>query len=58
MSFAMSALFGCIDKALDIDNAIYGHPNKNKFYLTKIAYQEREQELSAFILERFYKFVS
>ncbi|WP_169342365.1 hypothetical protein [Providencia stuartii] len=54
----MSALFGCIDKALDIDNAIYGHPNKNKFYLTKIAYQEREQELSAFILERFYKFVS
>ena len=59
MTCAMSALFGRIGNALDMDKAIYNQlSNKNKFYLTKGAFPEHEQELRAFILERFYKFVS
>ncbi|MEW2838658.1 hypothetical protein WMQ42_05660 [Vibrio diabolicus] len=59
MNCAMSALFGRIGNALDIDETVYEQlSNTNKFYLVRGAFPEREQELRAFVLERFYKFIS
>ncbi|EGR0935666.1 hypothetical protein EIB86_24280 [Vibrio parahaemolyticus] len=59
MNCAMSALFGRIGNALDIDEAVYEQlSNTNKFHLARGAFPDREQELRAYILERFYKFVS
>ncbi|EPR4991336.1 hypothetical protein ACU6DI_000320 [Vibrio navarrensis] len=59
MNCAMSALFGRIGNALEIDEAVYDQlSNTNKFYLVRGAFPDREQELRAFILERFYKFIS
>ncbi|OEA23894.1 hypothetical protein BBM55_03795 [Vibrio parahaemolyticus] len=59
MNCAMSALFGRIGNAIDIDKAVYDQlSNTNKFYLARGAFPDREQELRAYILERFYKFVS
>ncbi|MZI96147.1 hypothetical protein F9817_23500 [Vibrio sp. CAIM 722] len=59
MRCALSALFGRIGKVLDIKEDVYNQlSNLNKFYLVRGAFPEQEQELRAFILERFYKFVS
>ncbi|MCX9598766.1 hypothetical protein IG521_09875 [Vibrio cholerae] len=59
MNCAMSALFERISDVLDIDKKIYDQlSNTNKFYLARGAFPDRERELRAFVLERFYKFIS
>ncbi|EOX1792071.1 hypothetical protein ACPD1E_003394 [Vibrio cholerae] len=59
MNFAMSALFARIGDVLDIDKKSYDQlSNTNKFSLAKGAFPDREQELRAFLLERFYKFIN
>ncbi|EGR1126259.1 hypothetical protein EFU41_18395 [Vibrio cholerae] len=59
MNYAMSVLFERIGDVLDIDKKIYDQlSNTNKFYLVRGAFPDREQELRAFVLERFYKFIS
>lgn len=59
MNSAMIALYGRVNKALDIKKDIYKElSNINKFYLVRGAFPEHDQEIRAFILERFYKFTS
>tara|TARA_R110001583_G_scaffold187532_1_gene348926 strand:- start:2538 stop:2825 length:288 start_codon:yes stop_codon:yes gene_type:complete len=59
MKAAMSALFGRIHKDLSLsEDAFNNLSNINKFYLIRGAYPEKEDELRAFILERFYRFTS
>ncbi|EOV9228610.1 TPA: hypothetical protein ACPJ1W_002112 [Vibrio alginolyticus] len=59
MNCAMSALFGRIGNAIEVDETVYEQlSNISKFYLARGAFPDREQELRAYILERFYKFVS
>lgn len=59
MRCAFSALHSRIGKALDIKEDTFNQlSNANKFYLARGAFPEREQEIRAFILERFYKFIS
>lgn len=59
MNSAFSVLYGRVGETLDIEKDVYSQlSNINKFYLVRGAYPEREQELRAFILERFYKAAS
>lgn len=59
MRCAMSALFGRIDKALNMKEDVFEKlSNTHKFYLVRGFLPEREQELRAFILERFNRFTS
>ncbi|MBQ4800411.1 hypothetical protein J8L73_14925 [Pseudoalteromonas sp. MMG006] len=59
MNSAMSALFERVNKKLDMEKAIYNKlSNINKFYLVRGALPEQENDLRAYILERFYKCIS
>lgn len=56
---AMLTLFSRISDALEINEETYKKlSNINKFYLVRGAFPDREREIRAFILERFYKFTS
>ncbi|MBL4816466.1 MAG: hypothetical protein JKY74_13385 [Shewanella sp.] len=59
MNSSMGALFSRVGKALDMEEDVYKKlSNINKFHLVRGAFPESEQELRAYILERFYRFTS
>lgn len=59
MTLAMTALFERVKNVLNMNKDVYDQlSNINKFYLVRGALPEKEQDLRAYILERFFKFIS